>query len=78
MTLADTLCLLGPEMTQDPEIIKSSLARYGHTDTTPPTDSQVVEMMAHLSQQAAEGRVSFDMGCLVRVLSNMVRTAFAF
>lgn len=69
----DLLLQLGPDITSDPDIIRSLLARYGITDANPPRDVQVVETMTILSRQAAEGKVMCDVGSLVRALSSFVR-----
>ncbi|GLB35158.1 putative not1-domain-containing protein [Lyophyllum shimeji] len=69
-SLVDLLLQLGPEITSDPDVVRSLLGRYGITDANPPRDIQVVETIAILGRQAAEGKVLCDMGSLVRAFSS--------
>lgn len=69
----DILLEFGPDITGDPDVVRSLLARYGITDANPPRDIQVVETMSILSRQATEGKTMCDVGSLVRALSSFVR-----
>ncbi|KAG6832730.1 hypothetical protein H0H92_012302 [Tricholoma furcatifolium] len=69
-SLVDLLLQLGPDITSDGDVVRSLLARYGITDANPPRDVQVVETMASLSRQAAEGKTMCDVGALVRAFSS--------
>lgn len=72
-SLVDILLEFGPEITSDPDVVRSLLARYGITDANPPRDVQVVETMTILARHATEGRTICDVGSLVRALSSFVR-----
>ncbi|KAH9483822.1 CCR4-NOT transcription complex subunit 1 [Psilocybe cubensis] len=67
-SLVEVLIQLGPEITSDPEIVKALLERFGITDSNPPRDDQVVEIVSTLSQLAGEGAVICDVGAFVRAL----------
>ncbi|KAG5645053.1 hypothetical protein DXG03_007232, partial [Asterophora parasitica] len=69
-SLVDLLLHLGPDITSDPDVVRSLLGRYGISDANPPRDVQVVETITILSRQAAEGKVMCDVGSLVRALSS--------
>ena len=69
----DILLEFGPDITSDPDVVRSLLACYGITDANPPRDVQVVETMTILSRQATEGKTMCDVGSLVRALSSFVR-----
>ena len=76
-TLVSLMIQLGPEMTSDPEIVLALLSRFGMSESTPPQDDQVVEIISQLSRLAAEGPVSADVGTLVHTLSRLVSSQFA-
>lgn len=63
---------LGPDITSDPDAVRALLGRFGITETNPPRDAQVVEIMSTLGRLAAEGTVMCDVGSLVRALSSFV------
>ncbi|KAK0228205.1 Not1-domain-containing protein [Armillaria fumosa] len=69
-TPVQLLLQLGPEITSDPDVVRSVLVRFGISDTSPPTDAQVVEMMSTLARHAAEGTTLCDVSSLVRALSS--------
>ncbi|KAF9557678.1 Not1-domain-containing protein [Agrocybe pediades] len=69
-SLVEVLIQLGPEITNDSEVIRSLLERFGITDANPPRDDQVTEIITTLSQLAAEGTVVCDVGALVRALAS--------
>ncbi|KIY43711.1 Not1-domain-containing protein [Fistulina hepatica ATCC 64428] len=62
------LIQLGPDVTANHDIIKSVLVRFGISDTSPPTDSQVVDIFTTLARLASEGHAICDVAVLVRVL----------
>ncbi|KAF8502451.1 Not1-domain-containing protein [Gautieria morchelliformis] len=68
-SLVQTLCDLGPEITSEPATVRSLLQRFGITESSPPTDPQVVEIISTLSRFAAEGTQLCDAGALIRALS---------
>lgn len=68
-----TLCQLGQEVTSDPDVVRALLLRFGISETNPPRDAQVVEIMTNLARLAAEGGTLCDVGALVRALSSFVR-----
>lgn len=72
-SLVQVLIQLGPEITSDADTDRALLARFGITETNPPRDAQVVEIVSHLSRLAAEGTTLCDVGSLVRALSKLVR-----
>jgi len=71
-SLVQTLIQLGPEITSDVETICALLQRFGISDTHPPRDAQLVEIMSNLARLAAEGTILCDVGALVRALSSFV------
>ncbi|THG98906.1 hypothetical protein EW026_g3357 [Hermanssonia centrifuga] len=70
-TLIQALSQLGQELTTEPDVVVSLLARFGITESNPPRDEQVVEIVSQLSLSAADGAVGCDVGALVRVLSSL-------
>ena len=71
-TLVQLMIQLGPEMTGDPDIMLALLARFGMSESTPPQDDQVVEIISQLSRLASESPVSTDVGTLVHTLARLV------
>ncbi|KAG6833483.1 hypothetical protein H0H87_006055 [Tephrocybe sp. NHM501043] len=69
-SLVDLLLQLGPDITNDVDVDRSLLGRYGITDANPPHDAQIVETMSVLSRQATEGKTLCDVGALVRAFSS--------
>ena len=65
---------LGPEMTSDPDIVLALLARFGMSESSPPQDEQVVEVVSQLSRLASEGPVTTDVGTLIHTLGTLVRS----
>jgi len=55
------------------ETARALLIRFGISNTSPPRDGQVVEIMSTLARLAAEGTAMCDVGVLVRALSSFVR-----
>jgi CCR4-NOT transcription complex subunit 1 len=72
------LIQLGPDITSDPDAVRALLMRFGISDTNPPRDAQVVEIMSTLSRLAAEGTTVCDVGSLVRALSSFVSSILLF
>ncbi|KAF8589926.1 Not1-domain-containing protein [Ramaria rubella] len=68
-SLVQTLCDLGPEITSEPATVRALLQRFGISESSPPTDAQVVEIISTLSRLAAEGTQLCDAGALIRALS---------
>jgi len=71
-SLVEVLIQFGPDITSDVEVVRALLERFGITDTTPPRDVQVIEIISTLSRVAAEGTVICDIGSLVRALVSYV------
>ncbi|KAL1669392.1 CCR4-Not complex component, Not1-domain-containing protein [Schizophyllum commune] len=69
-TLVQTLMQLGPDVTNDPDVVRAIFARFGITDAAPPSDNQVVELIQTLGRLAAEGSTMCDVGAVVRALSS--------
>lgn len=63
---------LGPEMTSDPDIMLALLARFGMSESSPPQDEQIVDIVSQLSRLASEAMVSVDVGTLVHTLGSLV------
>ena len=66
------LIQLGPDIINDVETARALLLRFGISDTNPPRDNQVVEIMTTLARLAVEGTTMCDVGVLVRALSSFV------
>ena len=77
-SLVQTLCDLGPEITSEPATVCALLQRFGITDSSPPTDPQVVEIISTLSRFAAEGTQLCDAGALIRALSGFVSLSWFY
>ena len=63
---------LGPDITGDADVVRALLTRFGITESNPPTDSQVVEIVTALARMASEGTMLPDVGAVVRALSSFV------
>jgi CCR4-NOT transcription complex subunit 1 len=72
-SLVQVLIQLGPDVVTDVDTARALLVRFGISNTSPPRDSQVVEIMSTLARLAAEGTTMCDVGLLVRALSSFVR-----
>ncbi|KAJ8507174.1 hypothetical protein ONZ45_g10423 [Pleurotus djamor] len=73
-TLVQFLTELGQDASSDTDIMHAALQRFGISETNPPRDAQVVEIVSSLARQAAEGSPVCDMTVLVRVLSSLNAT----
>ncbi|RDX42663.1 Not1-domain-containing protein [Lentinus brumalis] len=73
-SLVQALVQLGPEITGDAEVVRALLTRFGITESNPPTDSQVVELVTALARMASEGTMLPDVGAVVRALSSFNAT----
>lgn len=71
-SLVQTLIQLGPDITSDPDTVRSLLSRFGISESNPPRDVQIIEIMTTLARLAAEGTAMCDVGALVRALSSFV------
>jgi CCR4-NOT transcription complex subunit 1 len=71
-SLVQTLIQLGQDITSDPDTVRALLLRFGISESNPPRDVQVVEIMSTLARLAAEGTTMCDVGALVRALSSLV------
>jgi len=71
-TLVQVLLMLGPDVTSDPDAIRALLMRFGISDTSPPRDEQVIEIVSTLNRKASEGAILCDVPALVRALSSFV------
>lgn len=78
MTLVQALTQLGPEITSEPEVTRGILGRFEISETNPPTDEQVIDIISQLANMASEVRtatevpVACDVGTLVHTLSTLV------
>jgi hypothetical protein len=75
--LVQTLIQLGPDITSDPETIRSIFLRFNISDTSPPRDPQVLEIVATLATCATEGTPLCDVGAVIRAIASFVRSLFA-
>ncbi|KAG7086666.1 hypothetical protein E1B28_002606 [Marasmius oreades] len=69
-TLIQVLLQLGPDITNDPDVVRALFVRFGISDTSPPRDEQVIEIVATLSRKATEGATLCDVPALIRAFSN--------
>ncbi|KAJ4488321.1 Not1-domain-containing protein [Lentinula aciculospora] len=69
-TLVQALMQLGPEITSDADVVHALLVRFDITDSSPPQQEQVIDMMSNLSRKATEGAVLCDVPALVRALNS--------
>lgn len=74
-TLVQCLIQLGADITNDVEVARALLARFGINEQNPPKDFQVVEIFSTLGRHAADGVALCDVGVLVRAISNLVSHA---
>jgi CCR4-NOT transcription complex subunit 1 len=75
-SLVQTLIQLGQDITNDSDTVRALLLRFGISESNPPRDAQVVEIMSTLARLAAEGTAMCDVGALVRALSSFVSRAY--
>lgn len=71
-SLVQVLNQLGPDLTDDAQVVRALLSRFGITDERPPRDAQVLEIMGVIARLASEGASLCDVGSLVRALSSFV------
>ena len=71
-SLVQALVQLGPEITSDADVVRSLMTRFGISETSPPSDAQVVELVTSLARLASEGTMLPDVGAIVRALSSFV------
>ncbi|KAG8817898.1 hypothetical protein FRC17_011048 [Serendipita sp. 399] len=82
-TLAQALIQLGPELTTDVDVVRALFLRYDISESSPPTDLQLLEVVNRLARSASEGSVLPDVKALnvplqwdkaIRVLDRQERT----
>lgn len=71
-SLVQTLCQLGPDLTADPETVLALLRRFGVSESSPPRESQVSEILQTLARYAGEGSPLCDVGALVKAICSLV------
>lgn len=71
-SLVQTLCQLGPELTADSETVLALLRRFGVSESSPPRESQVSEILQTLARYAGEGSPLCDVGALVKAICSLV------
>ncbi|KAG8755159.1 hypothetical protein FRC14_004305 [Serendipita sp. 396] len=69
-TLAQALIQLGPELTTDVEVVRALFLRYDISESNPPTDLQLLEVINRLARSASEGSVLPDVKALVRAFNS--------
>ena len=67
-----TLCQLGPDLTSDPDTVRALLRRFGVSESQPPRETQVVEILSTLARYAAEGTSLCDVGSLIKAIISLV------
>ncbi|KAL0947287.1 hypothetical protein HGRIS_013407 [Hohenbuehelia grisea] len=67
-TLVQLLVQLGTDLTNDSEVVRTLLQRFRISESNPPTDAQLIEMMTNLARMAVEGTQICDVAMLVRIL----------
>ncbi|KAI0822634.1 Not1-domain-containing protein [Trametes gibbosa] len=70
-SLVQALLQLGPEITGDSDVVRALFVRFGLTESNPPTDAQLVEVITALARLASEGTQLPDVGSVVRALSSL-------
>lgn len=71
-SVVQALVQLGAEITSDADVVRSLMLRFGFSENNPPTDAQVVDLVASLARLASEGTQLPDVGAVVRALSSFV------
>ncbi|KAG8830433.1 hypothetical protein FRC17_004884 [Serendipita sp. 399] len=69
-TLAQALIQLGPELTTDVDAVRALFLRYGISESSPPMDPQLLEVVNHLACFASEGSILPDVKALVRAFNS--------
>nr|GAT52123.1 Not1-domain-containing protein [Mycena chlorophos] len=69
-SFVQALVQLGPEITSETELVRALLMRFNFSESNPPKDAFVVEIIQTLSRLASEGSTLCDVGALVRALSS--------
>lgn len=64
---------LGPDITNDVDVLRALFTRFRITEDSPPRDAQVVDLFTTLGRLAVEGNILCDVGALVRAMSSYVR-----
>ncbi|KAH9951492.1 Not1-domain-containing protein [Amylocystis lapponica] len=70
-SLVQALVQLGTDITNDSDVVRALLARFGISEANPPVDVQVIEIVSNLARLASEGTALCDVGSLVRALSGL-------
>ncbi|KAI0807086.1 Not1-domain-containing protein [Fomes fomentarius] len=73
-SLVQALVQLGPDITSDADVVRALLTRFGVTESKPPADTQVVDLVTALARMASEGTLLPDVGAVVRALSSFDTT----
>ncbi|EPQ58539.1 Not1-domain-containing protein [Gloeophyllum trabeum ATCC 11539] len=69
-TVVQALQQLGPEITEDPEIVLALFHRFGISKTNPPRDEQVIEIISTFARLATEGAVLCDVSSVIRAINS--------
>ena len=70
-SLVQCLVQLGADITNEVEVVRALLARFGFNEQNPPKEPQVVEIFSTLGRLAADGTALCDVGALVRAISSL-------
>jgi CCR4-NOT transcription complex subunit 1 len=74
--VAQMLVQLGPDLTSDPELVRILLARFNISESSPPTDLQVLEVINRLARYAIEGSAMPDIRTLVKTFNGFVSVPY--
>ncbi|KXN90499.1 General negative regulator of transcription subunit 1 [Leucoagaricus sp. SymC.cos] len=69
-SLVQVLIQLGSDITDDLDLVRALLERFGITEQNPPREAQVIEIVSTLGRLAVEGTPLCDIGALVRTLAS--------
>ncbi|KZT20259.1 Not1-domain-containing protein [Neolentinus lepideus HHB14362 ss-1] len=69
-TVVQVLQQLGPEITEDPDLVLAVFLRFGLSKTTPPREDQVIEIVATFARLASENALSCDVSSVIRAINS--------
>ncbi|KAI0646780.1 Not1-domain-containing protein [Trametes meyenii] len=70
-SLMQALVQLGAEVTGEADVVRALFVRFGLSESNPPTDAQLVEIITAFARLASEGTLLPDVGSVVRALSSL-------
>ncbi|TFK46033.1 Not1-domain-containing protein [Heliocybe sulcata] len=69
-TVVQALQQLGPDITEDPELVLAIFLRFGLSKANPPTEAQVIEVVATFARLATEGALTCDVSSVIRAINS--------